>query len=184
MGNQNSIPNTREQEFQKFAHHLHPNEIKELSATFNLMYPSGHMLKKDFLDFFSSLFPFGNSKHFSERLFHNINISQSGKIDINELLIAFTILFKGSMFEKLRWIFRFYDSDIDGVISKDELQQALEDINEMAFDSHVSPVDAKELVEEILKTVDNKSGFLTFNDFEILAMKLPECFKKLSFFSD
>jgi len=183
MGNQTSIPIIKEQTFNKFSQHILPSEIKEWSLTFRLMYPCGYMVTKDFVNFFSSLFPFGNVKSFSERLFNNINISQSGRLDINELLIAFTILFKGSMFEKLRWIFRFYDNDKDGVISKEELRQSLETINELITDSQMREIDSRKVADEIFDSVENQSGFLTFNDFELLAQKHPENFKRLAFFS-
>lgn len=183
MGNHPSQPSIRDPNFGKFTHFL-PLEIKEWSNTFRSMFPAGHMTKDDFVGFFSQIFPFGKVGKFSERLFHNIDICQTGKIELNELLIAFTILFKGSTFERVRWIFRFYDNDKDGAIGKDELCEGIEAINEMVQSSVVRGVEARMLVNEVFETVQNSSGFLTFNDFEILATKNPENFRKLSFFYD
>lgn len=148
------------------------------------MFPAGYMTRDDFVGFFSQIFPFGKVGGFSERLFHNINICQTGRVDLDELLIAFSILFKGSTFERLRWIFRFYDNDKDGVIGREELREGLETINEMVECSAVRGVEARKFVDEVFKTVENHSGFLTFNDFEILATRNPGNFRKLSFFHD
>lgn len=181
MGNQISQPDEREHLHSKFNHFL-PVEVKEWSNTFNILFPMGFMVKKDFIEFFSKIFPLGKSERFSERLFHNINICQTDKIDLNELLIAFTILFQGSLFEKLRWIFRFYDHDKDGVISKAQLEEGLIIINEMTNYSPIKEVETKIIIEEIFK--DKNDNALTFNDFESMAESTPENFKKLSFFKD
>lgn len=183
MGNQPSHPNTKDPDFSKFAHFL-PIEIKEWSSTFRSMFPAGYMTKSDFAGFFSQIFPFGKAASFSDRLFHTINICQTGKVDLDELLIAFTILFKGSTFERLRWIFRFYDNDKDGVVGREELCEGLDTINEMVANSAIRGVETRKLVDGVFEAVENRSGFLTFNDFEILASRSPENFRKLSFFCD
>lgn len=167
MGNQNSLPPSKITDYSKFSHFL-PAEIKEWSSIFKSIYPSGKMSKNDFVDFFSSLFPFGNVDPFCCRLFQNINISQAKEIELEELLIAFTILFKGSTFERLRWMFRFYDEDKDGFISKIELEEGLNIINLMISNSTLQEMNTKVLVDQIFGSVENCSGFLTFNDFELL----------------
>lgn len=180
MGNQTSTLTQKDPDFAKFVHFT-PFEIREWSNTFKTLFPSGRMTLKDLEDFYSKLFPFGKVSSFCKRLFQNINISQSTQIDINELLIAFTILYKGSSFEKLRWIFRFYDFDNDGVISREDLEKGLTIVNEMVSDSIFTEIETKKLVDEIFQTVQNQSGFLTLNDFEIIANYHPGKFGKISF---
>lgn len=180
MGNQTSQLLPKDPDFAKFVH-FSPIEIREWSNTFKMLFPNGKMTLKDLEDFYSKLFPFGKVNSFCRRLFQNINISQSTQIDINELLIAFTILFKGSPFEKLRWIFRFYDFDNDGVVSKEDLGKGLSIVNEMVSNAVFTELDSKKLADEIFLIVQNQSGFLTLNDFEIIASNYPEKLKKISF---
>jgi Ca2+-binding EF-hand superfamily protein len=183
MGNQNSQPSARNIDYSKFSHFL-PAEIKEWSSMFKSVYPDNRMSLDDFIDFFSSLFPFGNVKPFCSRLFQNINISQAEEIELGEFLIAFTILLKGSTFERLRWLFRFYDQDKDGFVSKNELKEGLDVINLMIDDSSLTPIPTEEVVNMIFSTLENHSGFLTFNDFEMLAQQNMENLVKVSFFFD
>ncbi|ELA40832.1 uncharacterized protein VICG_02132 [Vittaforma corneae ATCC 50505] len=183
MGNQSSQPLSKDLECSKFIHFL-PIEIREWSFAFKTIYPDGRMSLKDFIDFFSSLFPFGKVEPFCTRMFQNINISQAKEVELSELLIAFTILLKGSTFERLRWLFRFYDDDKDGFVSRDELEKGFDIINLMVSNSMMSEIPSKFLVDEIFSSLQNQSGFLTFNDFEILAQENSDNFKKISFFYD
>lgn len=180
MGNQTSQLLPKDPDFAKFVH-FSPIEIREWSNTFKTLFPTGKMALKDLEEFYSKLFPFGKVNNFCKRLFQNINISQSTQIDINELLIAFTILYKGSSFEKLRWIFRFHDFDNDGVVSKEDLNKGMSIINEMVSNSVFTELNSKELVDEIFMLVQNQSGFLTLNDFELIASNHPEKLKRISF---
>lgn len=180
MGNQTSQLIPRDPDFAKFVH-FSPNEINGWSNTFKSLYPTGKMSLKDLEDFYSKLFPFGKVHNFCERLFKNINISQSMQIEINEILIAFTILLKGSSFERLRWIFRFYDCDNDGFVSKEDLELGMKIINEMTANSVFTAIEGKKLIDEIFSSVQNQSGFLTLNDFEIISKESPEKLKRISF---
>lgn len=182
MGNQPSQPFSKDLDHSKFIHFL-PHEIREWSHSFRIMFPSGKISLPSLNDLFSVLFPFGNVAPFCSRLFSNINISQSGEIELEELLIAFTILFKGSSFERVRWIFRFYDVDNDGFVSRDELIRGLESVNMMISNS-TEELNVRRIADEIFQAVKNESGFLSFNDFEILAKSNFENLKKISFFTD
>lgn len=114
MGSQESKPRVNDLEVRKFSH-FPASDVKEWSTYFTANYPDGCMTQADLEEIFLAFFPFGEVKKFCASLFQTINIGQTGKIDFNELLIAFSILAKGSSFEKRRWIFRFYDRDRDGL---------------------------------------------------------------------
>jgi len=183
MGNQPSQPISRDLEYLKLVNVL-PAEIREWSHTFKTLYPDGKITLKKFTEFFESLFPFGKPEEFAARLFYNINMSQEGDVDLGELLIAFTILFRGSAFERLRWLFRFYDEDKDGVIGRKELEDGLRVINMLASNSLLTEIPVKEFVDEIFSSLKNESGHLTLNDFETLAQSNSENFKLISSFFD
>ena len=174
MGNQTSQVLQKDSDFNRFAKFIHfsPFEIKEWSNSFKTLYPSGKMSLKDMEEFYSKLFPFGKVHNFCKRLFKNINIGQNTQIELNDLLISFTILFKGSSFERLRWIFRFYDSDNDGFICKEDMNSGMSILNEMISNSIFSEIEIKKITDEIFDIVQNESGFLTLNDFEILSNKM------------
>lgn len=168
MGNTTSKVISDETEIKKFSH-FPAADVKEWLNFFNSNYSSGSMSVYDLESLFRMLFPLGQVEGFSCRLFRTINIGQTGLIDFSEFLIAFSILVKGSSFEKLRWIFRFYDQDKDGVVSKDELSESIEDLMKMIKGTISSDIDITKCVEDIFALVENTSGFLTFNDFEKLS---------------
>lgn len=183
MGNQESKIQTNDLEIRKFSHFA-PNDVREWSMHFATYYPAGYMTQADLEEIFLSFFPFGEVKKFCTSLFQTINIGQTGHIDFNEVLIAFSILVKGSNFEKMRWIFRFYDQDRDGVVSRGEMMEGIEDLQEMVRETIGSRIDAKNIVDDIFASLENESGFLTFSDFERLSEIRSDCFRKLSVFID
>lgn len=183
MGNQSSQPISRDLDYWKLINVL-PPEIREWSSTFKAIYPNGKISLKKFTDFFTLLFPFGNPEPFCRRLFYNVNIQQQKEVELEELLIAFTILLKGSAFERLRWLYRFYDEDKDGLISRKELGDTFRAINMLVSNSMMSEIQVNVLVEEIFSSACNKSGFLTFNEFETLSECNSENFRKISSFLD
>lgn len=183
MGNQTSQPLSKDLGYLKLTNFL-PSEIKEWSSAFKSLYPNGKMKLKDFTSFFAALFPFGRVEPFCTRLFQNINIRQERHIELGELLIAFTILFKGSAFERLRWVFRFYDDDKDGFVSREELEGGLRIINMLVSDSLMTEIPYKSLVDEIFTSLKKQNGMLSFSDFERLAEGNSENFKRISLFFD
>ncbi|KAM0679487.1 Calcium-binding protein NCS-1 [Glugoides intestinalis] len=182
MGNQTSQPLSQNKEYAKFVQLL-PGEVKDWFAVFKAMYPGTRISIDNFTSFFRMLFPFGKVEPFCKRLFQTINISKTKDIDLKELLLAFTILLKGSTFERVRWIFRFYDEDKDGAVSREELLSTLSLVNDLISNSLLTAIDQTQLADEIFNTLHNESGFLSLNDFETLAMSSEENLKKISFFS-
>lgn len=131
-----------------------------------------------------NFFPFGDTRRFSEILFRTINISGSNTVDFDELLIAFSILTKGSNFERLRWIFRFYDNDSDGVVSKTEMMNTTKALVDMVGSTLETEADAKAMVDRVFCDVENESGFLTFDDFKTIARKKSEALNIVTIFMD
>lgn len=168
MGNSTSKVVSDEAEIKKFSH-FQAADVKDWLDFFNSNYSNGSMSVYDMESLFRMLFPLGQVEGFSSRLFRTINIGQTGLIDFSEFLIAFSILIKGSTFERLRWIFRFYDQDKDGVVSRDELSEGIEDLLKMIKGAISYNIDIKSCLDNIFTVVENTSGFLTFNDFEKLS---------------
>ncbi|KRH91950.1 Ca2+ sensor (EF-Hand superfamily) [Pseudoloma neurophilia] len=183
----NASANTR----RKFSH-FNEKDLKKWESQFNQLFPTGYMTEKDMITFMSRLFPFGQM-YFASLLYKTINISNTGQIDFSELLIAYSILKKGSVHEKLRWIFRLYDTDSDGVISKDEMETVITHYMEMSRPStYVSPdstldsnnicFDVPSFVDKIFKESQNESGFLSFDDFKLLAQKRMDILEMFEIF--
>lgn len=182
MGNSLSrVPDVNQEDAKKFSH-FPAKDIHEWSISFKKHFPRGYITVTDLETMFKRLFPFGSPKRFSQRLFQTINISQSNQVDFHEFLIAFSILIKGSNFEKLRWMFRFYDEDNDGVISKKEMITIAQGIIDMTSNTLDVQVDVNKTVDDLFRTLENESGFLTFDDFKELSVRNEASFKALVVF--
>ncbi|KAF9764869.1 Neuronal calcium sensor 1 [Nosema granulosis] len=178
-----SIPDVNQEDAKKFSH-FPAQDIHEWSISFKKHFPRGYITVGELEAMFKRLFPFGSPKKFSSRLFQTINISQSNQVDFHEFLIAFSILIKGSSFEKLRWMFRFYDEDNDGVISKKEMITIAQGIIDMTSNTLDVHVDVHKTVDELFTILENESGFLTFDDFKELSIRKEDSFKALVMFMD
>ncbi|CAD25268.1 CALCIUM-BINDING PROTEIN OF THE RECOVERIN SUBFAMILY [Encephalitozoon cuniculi GB-M1] len=178
-----TIPDNVEEDVRQFSH-FPPRDIQEWSSSFRSEYPGGCMTLKDLEAMFRSFFPFGSPTNFSRRLFETINISQTETVDFHELLIAYSILVKGSDHEKLRWMFRFYDKDNDGVVSKEEMVEVVQCLADMTSHTLDISIDAEGIVSEIFASVESDRGFLTFEDFKTLSIRSEKLFKMLVPFSD
>ncbi|KAI5169214.1 neuronal calcium sensor 1 [Pancytospora epiphaga] len=183
MGNQESKPKMSDLEVRKFSH-FPVEDVKRWTTYFTVNYPAGYMVQSDFEEIFLSFFPFGEVRNFCASLFQTINIGQTGNVDFSELLIAFSILTKGSNFEKVRWIFRFYDQDKDGFVSRTEMMEGIEDLQAMVRGTVAIKSDPKTIVDRIFLSVENESGFLTFGDFEKLSEVNSGSLIKLLVFND
>lgn len=179
MGSKQSTIETLDlEESNKFAHFT-SQEIQLWSKMFKKRYPSGVIKLNDLERHMQQLFPFGNPKPFSNIIFRTLNIRGSGEIDFNEFLISFSILKVGSIPEKLRWIFRFYDIDNDGVVSKSEVLFVANALYEMVGGTIDAEMNVDITVDEFFDEVENKSGFLTIEDFMLLANKKSAHFKQI-----
>eukprot|EP00866_Antonospora_locustae_P000908 jgi/Antlo1/908/1739 len=168
---------------EKFSH-FPPKDIKSWSDSFYKAFPNGSMKVQDLERQLKCFFPFGDSRQFSKILFRTINISGTDTIDFHEMLIAFSILTKGSNFEKLRWIFRFYDCDNDGVVSRSEMMHATKALFDMVGTTFDLELDAETSVDMVFRELENRSGFLTFDDFRAIATKKKDVFALLTVFID
>lgn len=172
MGNKPSLPDPNISKFTHFSE----EDLTTWYSSFIDTYKD-KMSLKDITDLFNDLFPFGNSKSFSQNLFRTLNITNESFIRFDEIMIAFSILSYGSEFERIRWLFRFYDMDSDGYISKYEMGRVMESIIEMVgpfFDGF-----SMNLVDEFFEIVENESGFLNFDDFKKIIERKGDAFKLL-----
>lgn len=183
MGNKPSGPQQIDSiTLSKFSHFNEQN-VTHWFNQFNALYSNKYITQKDLELSLNQLFPHGHTHKFACLLYNKINLLNNGQLDLNELLIAFSILAKGSKYEKLRWLFRFCDIDNDGVVSRLDVRTVLYAIIDLLgkfLDINCIPSD---LVDEMFECVHNMSGFLTFDDFITLADRRPEILERLTMFS-
>lgn len=91
---------------------------------------------------------------------------------------------KGSVHEKLRWIFRFYDKDCDGFVSRKEITEVVRYLMEMTSSTLDIQIDADGIVDRVFDSFGEEKMLFAFEDFKTLASRDEDLFKMLVPFSD
>ncbi|XP_039281482.1 Kv channel-interacting protein 2-like isoform X1 [Nilaparvata lugens] len=175
----------REEELDQFNIHVaryRPEELTKLTKTtkftrkeIQLIYrgfkqecPTGMVDEESFKHIFSQFFPQGDASQYAHYVFNTIKHNQTGKISFEDFLGILSKVSRGSVQEKLQWIFGLYDLNGDGLITKKEMLEVVSSIYEMLGRSTQPQVDehsAKEHVEKIFHLIDtNKDGVVTIDE--------------------
>ncbi|KYQ55630.1 Kv channel-interacting protein 4, partial [Trachymyrmex zeteki] len=144
-----------------------PEELATLAAT---ECPTGLVDEDAFKKIFSQFFPQGDASQYAHYVFNTMKRKPSGKISFEEFLTILSKVSRGSVEEKLQWVFGLYDLDGDGLISKEEMLDVVGSIYEMLgrytqpqiLEPHVA---AREHVDRIFHLMDaNKDGVVTIEE--------------------
>ncbi|GLV37682.1 uncharacterized protein CBL_13955 [Carabus blaptoides fortunei] len=159
-----------------------PEELEKLTSTtkftrkeIQLMYrgfkqecPSGMVDEESFKQIFAQFFPQGDATNYAHYVFNTIKQKNTGKISFEDFLSILSKVSRGSVQEKLQWVFGLYDLNGDGLITKTEMIDVVTSIYEMLGRSTQPAVDetsAKEHVEKIFHQIDtNKDGVVTIEE--------------------
>ena len=85
--------------------------------------PNGELSKEHLVEIYSQIFPGGNAEKFAEHVFGTFDTDRSGTIDFREFMLALHVTSCGTQEEKIRWAFRMYDIDGNGMIDITELKR-------------------------------------------------------------
>ena len=89
--------------------------------------PNGELSKEHLVEIYSQIFPGGNSEKFAEHVFGTFDTDRSGTIDFREFMLALHVTSCGTPEEKIRWAFRMYDIDGNGMIDITELKRLVQE---------------------------------------------------------
>ena len=149
------------------------SEIKDWYKGFKKDYPHGYLTIDEFKQIYGNFYPGGNASKFAENTFRVFDHNNDGKIDFREFMIGLSMSSKGSFDDKMKWIFQLYDTNNNGLISKDEMLVIVQSIREMST-GDVDSSAAKKQVDRIYKKVDlNSDGQLSLEEFMVLAKSDP-----------
>ena len=115
------------------------------------------MDRKEFQKIYKQFFPFGDSSQYSHLVFNTIDTNKDGEIDFKEFMASLSVSAKASMDERLAWVFRLYDLDEDGFISRAEMLCIVDAVFRMlepTADLPESENTPQKRVDKIFKTMD------------------------------
>ncbi|XP_021915447.1 Kv channel-interacting protein 1-like [Zootermopsis nevadensis] len=165
-----------EEELDEFSVHAtrhRPEELTKLARTTKFTRKEIQLIYRGFKqecfkNIFSQFFPQGDASQYAHYVFNTIKHNQTGKISFEDFLGILSRVSRGSVQEKLQWIFGLYDLNGDGLITKSEMLDVVTSIYEMLGRSTEPVVEensAKEHVEKIFHLIDtNKDGVVTIDE--------------------
>ncbi|KAI9352289.1 EF-hand [Zopfochytrium polystomum] len=149
--------------------------------------PSGSLDKVEFLKIYRQFFPFGDPTAFVEFAFAAIDENKNGKIDFPEFVRALSVSSRGSIEDRLTWAFQFYDTNHDGMISRDEMLSVVSAIFKMVGGSIRLPPDEDSPEKRVAKIFDqmdrNNDGKLDFEEFRDGSKLDPTILNALSLYN-
>ncbi|GIY24977.1 kv channel-interacting protein 4 [Caerostris darwini] len=106
---------------------------------------------------------------YAHYVFNTFDQDHTGAITFTDFVIGLSVLARGTLQEKLRWVFSLYDINGDGYITKDEMSRIIASIYDMMGKSMDPPLEestTREHVERVFQRLDlNKDGVVTMEEF-------------------
>jgi len=95
-------------------------------------HPDGKINRKDFRSMITTCYPeMHNCKKLEKHIFRMYDTDGDGTIDFREFMILLYIMSSGTPEENLGQIFRIFDKNNDGSITRDEMQRIVKDLFEL-----------------------------------------------------
>ena len=87
--------------------------------------PDGRMKKKHLKKYLSDVFPVGCVDKYAELLFNSLDKQRVGEISTKVFLELITLMASGSVEDRVLASFHLYDTDNDGLVSKEDLYKVV-----------------------------------------------------------
>ncbi|KAJ1350426.1 hypothetical protein KIN20_006214 [Parelaphostrongylus tenuis] len=97
--------------------HFSKNEVRSIYRAFKETSPNALINKAILREKFAELFPHGNIEHYSDLLFDTFDNDNNGAINFQEFVKALSVLCRGTIDEKLEWLYKLYDPKGKGEIT-------------------------------------------------------------------
>ena len=147
-------------------------EVKSWYSSFKKDCPSGVLTKEKFIDVYKLFFPRGDAEKFCNHVFRTFDTDKNGEINFVEFLLAINVTLSGTPLEKLKYAFKLYDVDGNGIIDQGEMNRIILSIYELIGEDDLSndtselKYSPEERTRIIFSQMDkNGDGYLTEDEF-------------------
>lgn len=150
--------------------HFTRAELQRLYRSFKDRCPTGVVREDAFKELYFQMFPKGaSSSKYPHYVFNNLDKENTGVINFEDFITLLSRLSRGSLNDRLKWIFSLYDLNGDGCITRQEMTDVVQAVYDLMGKHTDAPVDEKTVaqkVESLFTTLDlNKDGVITLDEF-------------------
>ncbi|CAF0741767.1 unnamed protein product [Brachionus calyciflorus] len=166
------------------------SEIQFIYRDFKIRCPNGILTEKGLAEIYSHLFSCGDTQLFSKHLFSamsqqvlsstNKNYRYKNEINFKEFLMVLSDIMRGSLEDRIKWLFYFYDINKDGRITIDEIESIIRSLYDLMGANVSPPVDEEVKLQHIenviqkLNDIKSSEVSLGYNEFYKLFSKQAE----------
>ncbi|XP_065071229.1 Kv channel-interacting protein 1-like isoform X2 [Rhopilema esculentum] len=152
-------------------------ELQHMYEGFKNDCPAGIVNRETFKEQYANLFPEGDSSLYANVIFNTFDTNKDGKINFQDFVIGLSETIHCNLHEKLRWTFRLYDVDGDGILTKEELVAVLDAVYRTVKSEYVAAdqistnyscehLKIQEYADELFMGLDkNGNGVVAESDF-------------------
>ncbi|CAF0751973.1 unnamed protein product [Rotaria sordida] len=129
--------------------------------------PNGKISKTDTVNFIRSINS-GKEEQIQKMaidIHKAFDTNNDGIVDQREFLIGFALTSTGSVREKLKYVFRTYDHDKDGVINKKEIDRMVKIV--MRLRAKDDPENTARIIDDLKTSLEHLNGSKDFDDIKI-----------------
>ncbi|KAK1136089.1 hypothetical protein K0M31_000658 [Melipona bicolor] len=142
------------------------DEIRRLYRAFKQYCPRGAVTTNDLKPAYAKLFPLGDSGKYAQIVFNAFDKDRNGIISFGDLLNEIALIINGDMDQKLSWIFKFYDLNGDGYITRKEMLVVISAIYEMLHNGQIIQRIVNRHVDKVFEKMDiDKDGVISQEEF-------------------
>ncbi|OQV26030.1 putative Kv channel-interacting protein 2 [Hypsibius exemplaris] len=162
-------------------------EIKLIYRGFKQECPAGVVDEERFKELYSQFYPLGDAGTYAGYIFATFDQDEDGHVTFDQFITGMSVLSRGTMPQKLRWVFNLYDLNGSGRISKSNLRDIILSVNQM-LGSHAKPptddLSTKEHVERMFQKFDlDKNGEISFSEFLLACESDAEICRSMGIFN-
>ncbi|XP_011161582.1 Kv channel-interacting protein 2 isoform X2 [Solenopsis invicta] len=142
------------------------DEIRKLYRAFKQLCPRGCVTSSDLKPAYAKLFPLGDSGRYAQIVFNSFDRDGDGIVSFSDLLGTMTSIVNGNVDQKLSWIFRFYDLNGDGCITREEMLVIVSAIYDMVQNAQTIQSVINKQVDRFFEKMDaDRDGIVSREEF-------------------
>ncbi|XP_068246003.1 A-type potassium channel modulatory protein KCNIP2-like isoform X2 [Palaemon carinicauda] len=163
-------------------------ELQFMYRGFKQECPTGVISEETFKTIYGKFFPLGDTAMYAHYVFGTLDQDGSGSITFGDFIMGLSVLLKGTLQERVNWIFNLYDINNDGYITKEELIDIVTSIYDLMGDEANPGIDdntAVHHVDKIFQKLDlNNDGVVTMDEFMEYCSKNENVIHSLNLFDE